>query len=158
MRLCPQVGVREVGRRGGEKAEAPWMSAQREVREKRREKKQLTTGVTNTSIIAPPLPPRLPWTSGLGEEVMTLCPDTAKSHNGILPASAYTSLIGMMIMMMTSAVIQFLCEQTWTIIHSSSFSQCFFNTLLLLGHNFAFPDETVSKVHYLMSKMHNHQA
>lgn len=54
--------------------------------------------MTNTSIVAPPLPPPA---SGLGEEVMTLCPDTAKSHSGIQPAAAHTSLMRMK-MMMTS--------------------------------------------------------
>lgn len=119
--------------------------------------------MTNTSIIAPLLPPRLSWASGLSEEVMTLCPDTAKIHYGILPASAYTSLIVMMVMIMTSVVIQSLSELTCTIIHLSSFphigSEGFLGLVfLLLGHNFAFPGGTISKIHYLMSKMHNHKA
>ncbi len=76
-------------------------------------------GMTNTSIIAPPLPPHLPRASGLSEEVMTLCPDTAKSYNGILPASACNSMMRTMIMMATSAGIHSLSKQTHALIDSS---------------------------------------
>lgn len=109
---------RKRGRRGGE-AGAELTSVHREVME---EEEEGGEGghywMTNTSIIAPPLPPRA---SGFGEEVMTLCPDTAKSHNGILPASAYTSLMMMMMikMMMTSQGIQALSKQIHELIRSA---------------------------------------
>lgn len=74
--------------------------------------------MTNTSIIAPPPLPHLPRASGLSEEVMTLCPDTAKRQDGILPGSAYTSLMRTMIMMMTSIGIHSLSKQTHVLIHS----------------------------------------
>lgn len=71
--------------------------------------------MTNTSIITPPLPPQA---SGLGEEVMTLRPGTAKSHDGIQPASAYTSLTRMM---MTFVGMQSSSEQTHNLITNLSF-------------------------------------
>lgn len=118
-----------------------------------------------TAWLRPPsllFPPGLLWASGLSEGVMT-CPDTTKSLNGILPASPYTLLMRMIVMMMTSEVIQPSSEQTRALIHSFSFphkgSDGFLRFILsLLGHNFTFPFETVSKIHYRMSKMHNHQA
>ncbi len=88
--------------------------------------------MTNTSIIAPPLPPRA---SGLGEEVMTPSPDTAESHNGILPASTYTSLMRMRMMMMSSAGTQSLSEQTLTLsslTHLGLGGRCWVTTLHFL--------------------------